>query len=246
VDILIIHGHGMNLSKLFLGMIFLAISLKGEEMKKIETIWDNIESYWKVHDSKLLLNQGDKESDIEKFELKVNIVFPKEVRYSLMKNYQYSRIGTKGSIYPWFGTNAGINLLSIKEIETFYTENLNSNALEDTKLPNVATVFHGSISPYVNVKTWDKYWIPIVCNDDIPIVIFLDLNQNSNNYLKLVALYVCYLDGVGDHFRFAFIENNYLDFLEELQNMFLEYKGDDFEYYYYEKKLGLPKGFFER
>ena len=86
-------------------------------------------------------------------------------------------------------------------------------------------------------------------------MIFIDLNKKSKNYQKVIALYEGYLEGIGDHFRFAMIADNYLEFLVELKNEFLKYQsehnhkmieegsGKGFEFAYYEKKLELPKGF---
>lgn len=238
---------------LFITLIFI-ITLQGEEMQKIETVWNDIELYWKTHDKKLVLGEGDTQNSIDEFEKKYNITLPQELIYSLQRNYQNSRQGRKALRYPWFGSNVGIDLLSIDEIKVFYHEEKEYSGLEDIKLPHISTVFIGNFS-YANVVKWDDKWIPIVCNDDIPIVMFIDLDKRSKNYQKVIGLYDGYLEGVGDHFRFALIADNYIEFLTELKDIFLEYQkqtndemeatedGKGFEFFYYEKKFQLPKGF---
>ena len=228
-------------------------SLQGVEMEKIKTVWDNIELYWKKFDKKLALREGDTQKDIIEFEKRYNVIFPEELVYSLKRNYQNSRRGRKALTYPWFGSNIGIDLLSTNEIKKSYEFYKKYSNLEDTKLPNVSTVFIGDIY-YDKVTKWRDKWIPIVHNDEIDIVLFIDLDRTSKNYQKVIGLYDTYLDGVGDHFRFALIANNYLEFISDLENNFFEYQKQNnnkmevtdengFDTYYLEKKFQLPKGF---
>jgi len=231
------------------------ITLQGEEMKKIETVWNEIEQYWKIHDKKLVIGEGDTQSDIDEFEKKYDAVLPEKLVYSLKRNYQNSRQGRKALRYPWFGSNVGIDLLSLKEADEQYSFYKEYSNLEDAELPHISMRYIGDIVQYNNLLAWRDKWIPIVCNDDIPIVLFIDLDKTSKNFQKVIGFYETYLEGVGDHFRFALIAENYLEFMVELKDMFLAYQkennhkmeetkaGYGFEFYYYEKKLELPKGF---
>jgi len=256
---------GVNLNKLgiFSFLVLLTITslfasnkhMKGKQDMKIEKVWEDIESYWREHDKNIKYGTGNSSKQIDELENILKIEFPQEMKVSLERNYQYSRRGKESAIYPWFGTSVGINLLSTQEIEIFYTEYKEGSGLEDTELAHISVVFIGDLDHYSDTNTWHKNWIPIVCNDDIPIVIFIDLNKKSKNYQKVIALYDGYIEGIGDHFRFTMIADNYLEFLVELKNEFLKYQseydhkmieegsGKGFEFVYYEKKLELPKGF---
>lgn len=228
-------------------------SLQGADMEKIKTVWDNIELYWKKFDKKLVLGEGDTQKDITEFEKRYNVIFPEELVYSLKRNYQNSRQGRKALTYPWFGSNVGVDLLSINEIEESYKFSKEYSNLEDSKLPHISTIFVGDIS-YNNVTKWGDKWIPIVHSDSLEIIVFIDLDKSSKNYLKVIAFYETYLEGVGDHFRFALIANNYLEFINELEKLFFDYQKQNnnqmeitdengFDTYYFEQKLKLPKGF---
>jgi cell wall assembly regulator SMI1 len=235
--------------------MFSTLIFQGENMKQIETVWDTIESYWKKHDKKLITGEGDTQKDIDLFEDEYNVSLPKELIYSLKRNYQNSRHGRDGLQYPWFGSNVGIDLLSIGEIQESYDFYKKYSGLEDIELPNISVVCIGAIQPYKHTIRWNKKWIPVVDNSDIPVIIFVDLDEKSENYLKLIALWNGHLEDVGDHFRFAFIANNYLEFINDLEDIFLKYQkqnndkmeetepGKGFEFYYYELKFQLPKGF---
>ena len=245
----------MSLIRILVIIMFNTLILQGENMQQIETVWKTIESYWKAHDKKLIIGEGDTQKDIDMFENKYNVSLPKELIYSLKRNYQNSRQGRKGLQYPWFGSNIGIDLLSVNEIQEGYDFYKEYSGLEDTELPNISVVYIGEMQPYSHIIRWNKKWIPIVDNSDIPIIIFIDLDKKSKNYLKLIALWNGHLDGVGDHFRFTLIANNYFEFINDLENKFLKYQkqnndkmeetepGKGFEFYYYEQKFQLPKGF---
>ena len=249
------HGDGMSIIKTLLIAIMLLIPIEGKAMEKIEKIWNDIENYWKQYDNKIMVGQGDKENDIFSFEKKYDIIFSNELKYSLKRNYQYSRQGRSTVVYPWFGTNVGIDLLSIVEIDEFYNEYIEDSGLEDTELSHISVIYIDGMQSYDNTLKWNKQWIPIVCNENIPIVLYIDLDKLSKNYQKVIGLWSGYLDAIGDHFRFAFIADNYIDFLSELEKMFMKYQkdhnhlreeteiGKGFEFYYYEKKFKLPKGF---
>lgn len=249
------HGDGMSIIKTLLMAMMLIIPIEGKEMEKIEKIWNNVENYWKQYDNKIMVGHGDKGNSIFSFEKKYDIIFPNELKYSLKRNYQYSRQGRNTFVYPWFGTNIGIDLLSIVEIEEFYNEYIEDSGLEDTELPHISVIYIGGMQFYDKTLKWNKQWIPIVCNDDIPIVLYIDLDKKSKNYLKIIGLWSGHIDAIGEHFRFAFIANNYIEFLSELEIMFMKYQkdhnhlmtetesGKGFEFYYYEKKFQLPKGF---
>jgi len=228
---------------------------EGENRMIVEKVWNDIEQYWKQYDNKVSLGQGDSRKDILIFENKYDIDLPKDLIKSLERNYQNSRQGRKALTYPWFGNNVGIDLLSLKEINEIYEEYQEYSGLEDAELPNISVLYIGGVDKYINITIWHKSWIPIVCNDDLPIVLFIDLDKNSKNYQKVIGFYNTYLEGVGDHFRFTYIANNYIEFLTDLRDEFLKYQskhnhkmieegaGVGFEFKYYEKKFELPKGF---
>jgi len=223
-------------------------------MKQIETVWDTIESYWKIHDKKLIIGEGDTQKDIDLFKDEYNVSLPKELIYSLKRNYQNSRHGRDGLQYPWFGNDVGIHLLSIDEIKDSYIFYKKYSNLEATELPHISTIFIGNIF-YDKVTRWGDKWIPIVYNDELPIIVFIDLDKTSKNYQKVIGFYDTYLESVGDHFRFALIADNYFEFINDLEDMFLAYQkqnndkmeeaeeGKGFDFYYYEHKFQLPKGF---
>lgn len=265
MDTLMIHGDGMNLNKLYIVSFIMIVTMTSlfaskdkinkEQAMRIGKVWENIEHYWKEHDKSTKYGNGDSDSKLDELENTLKIELPQEIKMSLIRNYQYSRRGKESVISPWFGTNVGINLLSAKEIEIFYTEYVEGSGLEDTELAHISVVFIGDLEHYSDTSTWHQDWIPIACNEDIPIVIFIDLNEKSKNYQNVIALYSGYFEGIGDHFRFAKIADNYIDFLTELEDEFLKYQdehnhkmieegiGKGFEFVYYEKKLELPKGF---
>ena len=249
----------MNLIKIITMLLITTLLLQGANMHDIKTVWDEIESYWKMHDKKLVLNDGDTQSDIDEFEKKYGLALPQELIYSLKRNYQNSRRGRKNEnsffLYPWFGSDIGIDLLSIVEINEGIIYYKKSSNLDLVQLPHISIVYLGKIISYDNLNEWHDKWIPIVWNHDIPVILFIDLDKSSKNYQKVIGFYQTYIDGVGDHFRFALIAKNYLAFMVELKDMFLAYQkennhkmeetkaGYGFEFYYYEKKFKLPKGF---
>ena len=254
MDILIKVGDGMHLTRIFLIILIFIITLQGDEMQKIEKVWDDIEAYWKKYDSKMVIGKGDSQKDIDTFEKKYNVQLPKELVYSLKINYQKSRQGRKALTYPWFGTNVGIDLLSIDEIEEnhiFYTK---YSGLEDTELPHISTIFIGNMLHY-DAKIWQKKWIPIIQNTELEVVCFLDLDNTSKNYQKVIGFYQTDTKKDGDHFRFAYIADNYVEFINNLKNIFLEYQkqtgdemeitenGSRFDSFYYRKIFNFPNDF---
>jgi len=207
----------------------------------INKCWDKHEIYWKNRDSNIVVKKGDELQTIERFEKKYDVILPNDYKQSLLRNYHYSRRGRDGLRYSWFGDDIEINFLSINKIEKELIDLVQYVDFEESS--NYKIYYFGNISKYLN-KTWSRKWIPILERTDVDLDIYIDLDEDSPNYGKVIIFHpFIYLKEMGDHARFAVVADTYSKFFENIQKYMIQHGSVNNNYF--EKLLYLPKDYWE-